>query len=366
MEPSFAVLFGREPTHAAFAHGRVNLIGEHTDYNGGFVLPTPIPQKTVVELAPRDDDVVAAFSTNYPERGVTQYPIGRESNAPRSDWRKYVMGATHTLAKNGSKLGGFDLRVESNVPVGSGLSSSAALEVALLRALRSAFNLAIDDRKIALLGQSIENDYVGARVGVMDQMVASVGEFGSALFLDARDLSFERVPLPQNADLVVINSGVEHQHSSGDYNTRRAECERACDLLGVASLRDVGAADLSRIELLPEPFSRRAWHVVSENQRVLDAVAAMRRGDLAELGRLFCLSHASQRDDYLVSIPEIDLLVELACKDARTLGARLTGGGFGGSIVAITKKGMGSSVAGEVVDDYLAKTGLTASILVEG
>jgi galactokinase len=362
----FRALFGRPPTVQADAPGRVNLIGEHTDYNGGFVLPTAIPQRTRVALAPRSDTTVRVASTltgGEPQ----EYTLGRE--APGRDWLDYVQGVTAVLRREGFRPGGFDALIDSDVPLGVGLSSSAALSVSLLRALRQAFALALDDFQVALLGPRVENDFVGARCGIMDPMAASLADRGTALFLDCRSLAYERVPLPPRADLVVLNSGVSHKLSGqtipgGDYNTRRGECERAAELLGVPQLRDLTAADLPRIGALPEPLNRRARHVLTEDQRVLDAVAALRAGDLERLGELFYASHASQRDDYAVSVPEIDLIVELARGDADVYGARLTGGGFGGSVVMLARAGRGRDAAGRIAAAYARRSGRTPTVLV--
>jgi galactokinase len=357
----FERLFGRQATTQASAAGRVNLIGEHTDYNGGFVLPTLIPQQTRVWLAPRNDDFVRAASEGISPQPA-QFQLGAESR--RHDWLDYVQGVTRILSDVGYRLSGFDAFISSTVPVGSGLSSSAALDVSMMRALRHAFGFDLDDVQIAQLGQRVENQFVGARVGIMDPTVCSLGREGFALFIDARSLQHELVPLPGDAELVVINSGVAHRHSAGDYNTRRAECERAAAAFGVEQLRDCTEADLPRIARLPEPLDRRARHVVTENARVLSATAALRDGDLDQLGRLFNASHDSQRDDYLVSVPEIDLLVDLARRDARVYGARLTGGGFGGSVVMLTDKGCGRAVAETVVTEYEKRSGNRATILV--
>jgi galactokinase len=357
----FATLFGRKPTVSADAPGRVNLIGEHTDYNGGFVLPTAIPQRTRVELAPRNDDFVRAASTAKGNASCS-FTLGSEQQG--HGWLDYVQGVTHLLRSGGHPLRGFDARIESTVPLGSGLSSSASLSVSLMRALRLAFQLTLDDVQIARLGQRSENEFVGAQVGIMDPMAASLADEGTALFLDARNLHFERVPLPKGADLVVLNSGVAHDHAAGDYNRRRAECERACDLLGLKLLREVSTSDLPRIETLPEPLLRRARHVVTENERVLRAVEAMRQGNLTRLGELFYESHASMRDDYAVSVPEIDLIVELARGTGEVYGTRLTGGGFGGSVVMLAHAGRGRAVAERVARDYAAQSGRTPRVLV--
>jgi galactokinase len=356
----FQQLFGQPATTHSQAFGRVNLIGEHTDYNDGFVLPTLIPQHTRIDLAPRADYVVRAASANLQPQ-PEQFRLGSE--ARRHDWLDYVQGVTHTLRRDGHALHGFDLLVKSGVPVGSGLSSSAALDVALMRALREAFHLNLNDEQIALLGQRAENEFVGAQVGIMDPLVCSVGRQGAALFIDARSLAHELVALPADADLVVINSGVAHRHSAGDYNTRRAECERAAALLGVRKLRDLTERDLPRVAALPDPLDRRARHVITENARVLAAVKGMRAGHLVRLGQLFNASHDSQRDDYEVSVPEIDLLVDLAQQDADVYGARLTGGGFGGAIVLLARGG-GRAVAERVVAAYDRRSCAHATILV--
>jgi galactokinase len=361
MVNAFQNLFGKLPVVTAEAPGRVNLIGEHTDYNGGFVLPTPIPQHTRVQLAPRADAVVHAASANVGE-GLLEYTLGQER--PGRGWLDYVQGITQALAAQGHALPGFDVLIDSDVPVGSGLSSSAALSVSLLRALRSAFRLVLDDLRIALLGQHAENRFVGAQVGVMDPMACSLGQENTALFIDTRRLEYQCVPLPPGADLVVLSSGVAHQHSAGDYNTRRAECERACSLLRVKQLRDLDPSALPRIASLPDPLNRRARHVVTENERVLAAMAAMKAGDLGQLGTLFYASHASQRDDYAVSVPEIDLLVDLARADRDVYGARLTGGGFGGSIVLLARSGQGAAVAARLARNYAERSGRSPTILV--
>lgn len=359
----FPTLFGRPATVTAQAPGRVNLIGEHTDYNGGFVLPTAIPQVTRVELAPRDDRVVRVWSGAIePSALVRSYELGQEK--PKNEWIDFIQGVTHLLKKAEFKLQGFDLRIESNVPVGSGLSSSASLTVSLMRALRSSFNLNLDDVAIARLGQRVENEFVGARVGIMDPMAASLADQGTALFLDARSLEFERVPLPAGADLIVLNSGVSHRHSAGDYNTRRAECEKACIGLGVQQLRDVSVRDMDRIMALPEPLRRRTRHVVTENERVVQAVGAMRANDLHRLGELFYASQASMRDDYEVSIPEIDMIVELARAEPDVFGARLTGGGFGGSVVMLARAGSGRAVAKRIATTYAKRSGRQPRMLV--
>ena len=359
---SFESLFGRAPEVFADAPGRVNLIGEHTDYNGGFVLPAAIPQRTRVALARRDDELVQVSSANVADSSRVAYALGEER--PTQGWLDYVQGVTHVLRGAGHRIRGFDARIVSDVPVGSGLSSSAALEVSLLRVLREAFALSIDDVELARLGQRAENDFVGAPVGIMDQMASSLADEKTALFLDTRSLKYERVPLPANAEILVIDSGIAHDHATNDYRTRRAECERAAELLGVRELRDVEPPRFVELDQLPEPLGRRARHVVTENIRVLEAVDAMKAGALPELGALLDASHTSLRDDFEVSIPEIDRLVEIAWAEGDVYGARLTGGGFGGAIVALARKGRGVEVARRIVAEYASTGPRRARVLV--
>lgn len=360
--PTFAELFGRPPGISADAPGRVNLIGEHTDYSGGFVLPLAIPQRTRVELALRQDRRVRAASDNLSGEGVLEYALGEEARG--RGWLDYVQGITQVLAERHPALPGFDLRAASEVPLGSGLSSSAALTIALLRALRAALALALDDVSLAKIARRAENELVGAPVGIMDQMASSLAGERAALFLDTRSLSYELVPLPPGVELVVIDSGLKHSHAGGEYRTRRAECEEAAALLGVRELRDVGEEDLGRVAALPEPLCRRARHVITENARVLRAARAIRAGDLSGLGALLDASHRSLRDDFEVSTPEIDALVRIAQAEPGVLGARLTGGGFGGSIVALARGGQGARAAARIAETYAAETGRVPAVLV--
>ena len=359
---TFEQLFGTPPVVRASAPGRVNLIGEHTDYNGGFVLPTVIPQRTVVELAPRKGGAIRALSLDVGKAAPFEYIVGTESR--RGRWTDYLQGITWVLGREGFVVGGADIRVTSTVPLGSGLSSSAALEIALLRAFREAYMLPLEDVQMALLAQRAENDFVGAPVGVMDQMACTLATDGEALFLDTRSLEWRLVSIPASAELVVFNSGIAHNHSKGDYRTRRAECEEAARRLGVAQLRDLDPDDIARAMALPEPLGRRARHVVTEDARVLDAVRALEAGDVEALGALFYASHDSMRDDYEVSVPEVDLIVDLARAHGDVHGARLTGGGFGGSVVMLARPGTASDVAQTVSAAYAARSGRSGTVLV--
>jgi galactokinase len=359
---TFREAYGRAPDVTESAPGRVNLLGEHTDYNDGFVLPVAIPQRTTAEVGRRADRSVRLRSADLPgdlRRALAHdatFVLGEE--ARRGGPIDYVAGVTYALAKAGHRLSGFDLHVSSEVPIGGGLSSSAALMVSILRALRRLFELPIDDLAIARLAHVAETELVGAPVGIMDQMASSLADDRAALFLDTRSRRSERVPIPEEVELVVIDSGIAHDHANGDYRVRRAECEKAAAILGVSSLRELAEVPTG----LPDPLDRRVRHVVTENQRVLDGVAAMRANDRDRLGALFVASHRSMRDDYEVSTPEVDRLVEIACADPAIAGARLTGGGFGGAIVALARRGEGAAAGERICEAY----GGSGKLLVRG
>ena len=358
--PSFEQLFGTPPSVRAQAPGRVNLMGDHTDYNGGFVFPAAIPQTTRVELAPSDHQTVRVWSAVSPEGAVVEYPLHEE--VKEGSWADYVRGMTVVMTEFGL-ASGFNARIESDVPVGSGLSSSAALEISLGRALRDAFNLRLSDVELALAARRAENDFVGAPVGIMDQMACSLASSSSALFLDTRSLEFENVPVPPEAALIVVNSGIEHRHAGGGYVERRRECAQAAALLGVEELRDVDERTLARAAL-PAELARRARHVVTENRRVIETVQAFRARDLERAGDLFLQSHASLRDDFKVSVREIDALVEIAARTPGVYGARLTGGGFGGAVVALASIESARTAAGEILAAYRNSTGKPGSVVM--
>ncbi len=359
--PGFTALFGRDPDVVASAPGRVNLIGEHTDYNDGFVLPAAIPRRTQVEIGRRDDELVRVFSGEVRD-GTLGYRLGEEARQGR--WLDYVQGVTQVLSEAGLNKG-FDLRITSAVPLGSGLSSSAALLIGLLRGLRDAYSLVIEDVALVLLAHRAETQFVGAPVGLMDPFAVHFADESTALLLDTRSLEFQRIELPAQLGLCVIDSGVRHQLAAqSGYRTRREECERAAALLGRRSLRDLGAGDIERILALPAPLCRRVRHVVEENARVLGAVRALRAGDLEALGELFDASHRSMRDDYEVSVPEVDALVALAQADPDVYGARLTGGGFGGSVVLATRAERLHEVAQRVGQAHARASGRPARVLV--
>jgi galactokinase len=359
-EHHFVSTFGARPVVVASAPGRVNLIGEHTDYHQGLVLPTVIPQSTTIRLRPRGDQQVRVASAEMHD-GVHDYALGSE--LPTGTWIDYVQGVTAAARLRGFELKGFEAAVTSTVPPGAGVSSSAAMTVALLRALREAGMLPINDVEIAGLAQAAETEFVGAPIGIMDQMACSLSRPGEALFLDTRSLHYERITLPTDAALIVIDSGITHEHATGQYGVRRQESFDAARALGVRWLRD---ATLEMIQTAPlsNLQRRRARHVVTENQRVLASVRALRAGNLRALGELLNASHASQRDDYQTSTPQIDQLVEVGIADPRVYGARLTGGGFGGSVVMLAEAGAAAAAADRILAEYQRRTANRGTILL--
>ena len=275
-----------------------------------------------------------------------------------------MQGVSAVLRAAGHRVGGFDAVIRSDVPLGSGLSSSASLSVAVLRALRDLFQLQFDDAALASLAGRVETEFIGVPVGVMDPIACALGTANHALFLDTRDLSWQLVPIPSTAEFAVINSGISHSIATGSYRLRRQECDAATRALGVQQLRDIPDGDDRRLDTLPELLQKRARHIISENGRVLAAVDALRASDMARFGALMDGSHASLRDDYEVSLPEIDRMVQIARAQRGTLGARITGGGFGGSIVVLTQAGQAAQVAGAVAESARDELGLHPQILV--
>jgi galactokinase len=319
------------------APGRVNLIGEHTDYNDGFVMPAAINLSVFASVWPRDDRRLQIRSENFNDE--IEFDLDDPQAAPRKHWSDYALGVAVMLERAGHRLRGARLELRGEVPVGSGLSSSAAVEVATACALVANADLQIDRRELALLCQRAENEFVGARVGIMDQFVSLFGEAQSALLLDCRSLAYRLLPLPDTVNLVICNTMVKHALASSAYNERRAECEAGVQHLAqflphVKALRDVTLAQLEQFGSdLPEVVYRRCRHVVTENARVLAAGEALCEHDLRGFGELMAASHRSLRDDYEVSSEELDLMVELANKAEGVYGARMTGGGFGGCTV---------------------------------
>ena len=337
----FQAVFGTTPDGLWSAPGRVNLIGEHTDYNFGFVLPFAIDRRTLVALGVREDRVLRIASTFADE--VVEIALDDLQPDALGSWSAYPLGVAWALGEFGCDLSavpGVDLFIDSDVPVGAGLSSSAAIECAVALALNDVWRLELDRPTLARVGQRAENVAVGAPTGIMDQSASLLGVADHAVFLDCRSLETELVPLgltEAGLAILVIDTGVKHSHATGGYGERRASCERGATALGVESLRDLTMADLPRAqgELDDETF-RRVRHVVTENQRVLDTVAALRADGATAIGELLDASHRSMRDDFEISVPELDLAVETAVS-AGALGARMTGGGFGGAAIALMR-----------------------------
>lgn len=326
----------------ASAPGRVNLLGEHTDYNDGFVLPVATPMRTTVTVAPSRDDVFYFFSEDMEDQVV----VGRRGHLA-SGFGRYILGCIRLLEQSGHAVPPLRIHVRSDVPVGAGLSSSAALEVATLRALRKLLGIALDDITIAKLAQQAEITFAGVQCGIMDQMASSLCDETHMLFLDTQSLVSRVLPLPAGAEILVIDSGMPRTLASSKYNERRAECMAAAKALGIRSLREL--RDPALLAQVEEPYRRRARHVFSENARTERAAAGC---DAAAFGQLMDESHASLRDDYEVSIPELDTLCELMRQAPGVLGARLTGAGFGGACVALCETGSAQSAGREVIARY--------------
>jgi galactokinase len=348
------------------APGRVNLIGEHTDYNDGFVMPVAIDRATTASMAPRRDRLIVARS------GTRSAPatIGLDDVQARTggSWIEYIRGVAAVLERRGHRLGGAGIEIESDVPTGAGLSSSAALEVAVGFGLLDLAGLEIDLTELALACQQAEHEFVGTRCGVMDQFIVCHGRAGHALMLDTRTLDAEWLPVPIGVRVLVCNSMTKHAHATGEYNARRADCEAGVRALAgalpeVRALRDVALADLeSHRAEMPDRVYRRCRHVITENARVLQAADALARRDLDVFGTLMVESHESLRDDYEVTTPELDALVDAALGCDGVYGARMTGGGFGGCVIALVDEPLAPAVAARVQERYREATGLRADI----
>ncbi|MBC8122610.1 MAG: galactokinase [Gemmatimonadaceae bacterium] len=339
---TFEHIFGTSPLVGATAPGRVNLLGEHTDYNDGFVLPTAIPQCTTVHLGLSLDGQYHFYSEALTQR------LDLEKDAPvPPGYAAYLLGCIRVLEQQGHYIPPLNAYVTSSVPIGAGLSSSAALEVAMLRGLRALLGLELDDVQIARLGQRAEIEFAGVRCGIMDQMASSLADTAHMLFLDTRTLERRVLPLVAGTEILVIDSGFPRTLAGSGYNQRRAECEAAARQLGVPALRDI--TDVKAVEVLSEPLRRRARHVVSENNRVLEVLQDI---SAEHFGQLMNASHASLRDDYEVSVAALDILVATLQQTPGVFGARLTGAGFGGACVALVVLGQAQSIAHDVLEQY--------------
>jgi len=350
------------------APGRVNLIGEHTDYNDGFVLPAAIDFSTAVTVSPRDDRIIEVSSSHFSDR--TSFDLNEPSPEPRRHWSDYVRGVAITLEEAGYRLRGAELRIDSDVPIGAGLSSSAAIEVATGYALLRQSGFDVSGVELARLCQRAENNFVGMRCGIMDQFIACHGQKERALLLDCRSLEYRPVPLPQEFHLVICNTMIKHELAAGEYNKRRAECEAGVRQLsqhhkGVSALRDVTLDQLeSERHNLPAAVYDRCRHVITENARVLEAASALERGDVAEMGRLMYESHRSLRDDYEVSCDELDLMVDLARVLPGVYGARMTGGGFGGCTVNLVANNTIEEFKKQIARNNESRVGITPGLYI--
>ncbi len=358
----FADRFGHLPNWTVRAPGRVNLIGEHTDYNDGFVLPMAIDRAVWIALRPRDDRIVSVYSIDYDETG--EFSLDRlERGQP--GWIEYLKGTAWSLQEAGHRLTGWDGVLAGDVPLGAGLSSSAALEMAVARAFAAAGELPWEPAEMAKLGQRAENQWVGVNCGIMDQLISAAGRAGNALLIDCRSLQTEPVPLPQGTSVVVLDTSTRRGLVDSAYNERRRQCEQAARLLDVHALRDATTERLERSADKMDPaVLSRARHVIAENDRTLLAAAAMRRGDAVELGRLMHQSHRSLRDDYEVSSDALNAMVECASAQRECFGARMTGAGFGGCAVALVRAEATDDFARDVADAYERKTGHSPAVYV--
>jgi galactokinase len=358
--------YGIHPRLIVRAPGRVNLIGEHTDYNDGFVFPAAIDRATYVAARPRDDNRIHVVAADlHDEDEFALEAIERSNTHP---WSDYIRGVAKSLLVAGHVLGGANLLITSDVPRGAGLSSSAALEVATGYAFQLLNQLNILGEELALLAQGAENSFVGVQSGIMDQFISALGQRDHALLLDCRDLSYRPVPLPRHTQIVVCDSHIERALAGSAYNQRRQECDQAVLIFKqwypkIIALRDVTIAQFeAHAADLPEPVRARALHVVGENDRTLRSAAALEAGDLATFGRLMNESHASLRDNYEVSTPDMDTLVEAAWRMPGCYGSRLTGAGFGGCTVSLVRKDAVAQFRHDVAAEYRAATGRETTI----
>lgn len=361
----FQTRFQTAPQALIRAPGRVNLIGEHTDYNDGFVLPCAIDFATTIAVTKNGRRSVRVFAADYDE--MDEFSLDAPIKPSEKQWADYIRGVVWALAEKGFGLPeGIDLAVSGNVPQGAGLSSSAALEVGVAKAVQHVFALPLDETELALIGQYAENRFVGCNCGIMDQLTSARGEEGHALLIDCRHLSAEAVPLPAGLRIMIVHSHVKRGLVGSEYNTRRAQCEAAAAHFRVKALRDV---DLAQFEVgkagLDPTAAKRARYIIEENRRTLDAAAAMRRGDIPALSRLMAESHAGMRDEFEITHPAVDLLVDLiAEKIGKQGGVRMTGGGFGGCVVALLPDELVNEVQNHIAAHYHAATGLREEVFI--
>ena len=368
MNEAFEKIFGSTPDVTVRAPGRVNLIGEHTDYNDGFVLPAAIDRTIDFGARRRKDNVVRAYSIDFEDQ--VEFSLDAIERDKEHPWSNYLRGVLRFLQEDGHQLTGADVAFGGNVPREAGLSSSAAVEVGAVTLAMKLFNLELGPLEVVRLARRAENDFVNVPCGIMDQFACALGKRDHALFLDCRDLAYRYVPLSGRVKIVVCYSGVRRALAASEYEIRLKQCRQAVAQMGttglaVKSLREIDLTDLEvASHTLSEILLKRARHVVSENERVLKAVKDLENGDLESFGRLMVASHESLRDDYEVSCRELDVLVELALRQPGVLGARMTGAGFGGCTVNLVRAGTAEAFAEVVQEGYSKATGLNAEVYV--
>ncbi|MBA3533226.1 MAG: galactokinase [Ardenticatenales bacterium] len=359
----FQQRYDEAPSLIVQAPGRVNLIGEHTDYNDGFVLPMAIDRAVWIALRPRADRRVQVYSPTFGENLSFSLDHLRQNEEVKEGWGEYLKGVAWAMQEAGHELRGWEGIVVGDVPIGAGLSSSAALELATARAFAALSGILWDAPQMALLGQRAENQWVGVNCGIMDQMISATGQPGHALLIDCRSLESESVPLPSGNTVVVLDTATRRGLVGSAYNERRAQCEAAAHFFGVPALRDVSLEQFAaQAEELDEVTRRRARHIITENERTLHAAEAMRRQDAEMLGHLMDESHRSLRDDFEVSSPELNTMVDLARQHEGCYGARMTGAGFGGCAVALLRAENAPTFASRVIRQYEEATGLMPTV----
>jgi len=362
----FKEKFGYAATHVIQSPGRVNLIGEHTDYNDGFVLPCAIDYQTVISCAKRDDNIVRVIAADYNNEEDSfslDSPIIKHET---QQWPNYVRGVVKHLQLRDKNFGGADLVISGNVPQGAGLSSSASLEVAVGKTFQHLYNLPLDGVQLALNGQEAENQFVGCNCGIMDQLISSLGKKDHALLIDCRNLETRAVSIPEDAAVVIINSNFKRTLVGSEYNTRREQCEAGAHFFGKKALRDVTLDEFNTaIDDLDPVVAKRVRHILTENIRTVEAADALARGDFVRMGQLMAESHASMRDDFEITVPQIDTLVEIVkAAIGEKGGVRMTGGGFGGCIVALVPQDLVPVIEQAVAQEYQAKTGIKETFYV--
>lgn len=366
VKSAFQQVLNYTPTHIIQAPGRVNLIGEHTDYNDGFVLPCAINYQTVVAAAKREDSIVRLVSVDYANQ-IDEFDLTQEITFQQDKmWANYIRGVVKFLQQRGYQFMGADICVSGNVPQGAGLSSSAALEVVIGQTFKELYHLDISQADVALNGQQAENEFVGCNCGIMDQMISAKGVENHAMLLDCRSLETQAVSMPEDIAVVIINSNKKRGLVDSEYNTRRQQCEEAARIFGVKALRDVTIEQFEqRVAELDPVVAKRARHVITENARTVEAAQALRNHDINRMGELMADSHASMRDDFEITVKEVDTLVDIVKSVIGDQGGvRMTGGGFGGCIVALVPPTLVDDVKLAVESQYQPATGLKESIYV--